>query len=102
MAKKELTTKKEDEVKKLILSPRLTEKASLQGNQNAYTFDVRIEATKLTLADEIKGTYKVSPKRINITNIPSQRVFVRGKWGMSSPLKKAIIFLKKGDSIKLA
>lgn len=87
---------------KLILSPRVTEKASLQSNQNAFTFVVRSEATKLSLRDEIKKEYKVTPRAINITNIPRQWTFIKGKVGHKQGYKKAIVFLKKGDTIKLA
>ena len=87
---------------KLILSPRVTEKASLQSNQNAFTFVVRSEATKLSLRDEIKKDYKVTPRAINITNIPRQWTFIKGKVGHKQGYKKAIVFLKKGDTIKLA
>lgn len=90
------------EVAKLIISPRITEKASLQSNANAYTFVVSKNATKLSIAAEIKKTYKVTPKAVNITNILPQRVFVRGKMGMSAGMKKAVVFLKKGDTINLA
>ena len=87
---------------KLILSPRVTEKASLQSNQNAFTFLVRGDATKMSLRDEIKSEYKVTPRAINIVNIPRQWTFVRGKLGTKAGYKKAIVFLKKGDTIKLA
>ena len=87
---------------KLILAPRVTEKASLQSNQNAFTFVVRGDATKLSLRDEIKKEYKVTPLAINITNIPRQWTFIRGKLGHKQGYKKAIVFLKKGDTINLA
>lgn len=110
MAKKKATTdlpaqageKKEKETAKLIISPRVTEKASMQSNQNAFTFVVRGEATKVTLRDEIKRDYKVTPRAINITNIPRQWTFVRGKLGHTAGYKKAVVFLKKGDTITLA
>lgn len=101
MATKKTTTK-EVVATKLIIAPRITEKASLQSNSNAYTFVVTKNATKLALRDEIKKEYKVTPKAINITNIPPRDVFVRGKFGTQSGFKKAIVFLKKGDTIKLA
>jgi large subunit ribosomal protein L23 len=105
MATKKLTI--EDKVKankeaKLIIAPRVTEKASMQSNQNAFTFMVRADATKMALRDEIKKEYKVTPRAINIVNIPRQYVFVRGRLGQKSGYKKAIVFLKKGDTIKLA
>lgn len=93
---------KENASAKLIIAPRVTEKASLQSNQNAFTFVVRGDATKLTLRDEIKKEYKVTPRAINITNVPRQWTFIRGKLGHRQGYKKAIVFLKKGDTIKLA
>lgn len=104
MAKKTTTTEIKEVVpnKKLILAPRVTEKASKQSSANAYTFVVASHATKHTLKEEIKKEYKVTPVAINITNLPSRNVFVRGKWGTQTGIKKAIVFLKKGDSIALA
>ena len=102
VTKTKKTVEAEKKEMKLIISPRITEKASLQSNANAYTFVVSKDATKLSIANEIKKTYKVTPKAVNITNIPRQRVFVRGKMGMSAGMKKAVVFLKKGDTINLA
>lgn len=95
--KTEVTT-----VGKLILAPRITEKASMQSSANAYTFVVAQEATKLSLLKEIKDTYKVTPISINITKLPGKKVFVRGKFGRTLPTKKAVVFLKKGDTIALS
>ena len=102
--KKTTTEKKGDDVKvtKLIIAPRITEKASAQSSANAYTFVVAQHATKHTLLAEIKRDHKVTPKAINITSIPAQAVFVRGKFGTKSGIKKAVVFLKKGDVINLA
>lgn len=107
MATKKTTVEKKDDVAvvkstKLILAPRVTEKASVQSSSNAYTFVVAKHATKHSLLAEIKKEYKVTPKAINITSIPRQAVFVRGRFGMKSGIKKAIVFLKKGDVINLA
>jgi large subunit ribosomal protein L23 len=104
MATKKTTTedKKVVEAKKLIIAPHITEKASAQSTANAYTFAVEKHATKLSLAAEIKATYKVTPIKINITNMVPQWIFSRGKMGKTAGMKKAIVFLKKGDTISLA
>ncbi len=103
MAKK-TTTKETKEVvtNKVILAPRITEKASQQSSANAYTFVVAKNATKHSVAAEIKKEYKVTPVSINITNMPTKNTFIRGKWGTEAGIKKAIVFLKKGDTIALA
>lgn len=101
MATKKTTTedKKEVVAQGVIIAPRITEKASLQSNANAYTFIVSKDATKLTVASTIKKEYKVTPVKINIVNLPKRNVFVRGKFGVQSGMKKAVVFLKKGDTI---
>ncbi len=103
MATKKTTTEEVKVVaKSVIIAPRVTEKASMQSNSNAFTFVVTKNATKGTIADEIKKTYKVTPRAINITNMPARNVFVRGKKGVQSGIKKAIVFLKKGDTITIS
>jgi large subunit ribosomal protein L23 len=103
MAKKTITTEtKEVVTNKVILAPRINEKASMQSTANAYTFVVAKNATKHTVAAEIKKEYKVTPLAINITNMPTRNTFIRGKFGTQAGIKKAIVFLKKGDTIALA
>ena len=108
MATKKTTTEKKAvaekavESAKIIIAPRITEKASMQSSANAYTFVVAKDATKHVILAEFKKEYKVTPKAINITNMPRQNTFIRGKWGTKAGLKKAIVFLKKGDTITLS
>ncbi len=104
MAKKDTQKKTEVEAvaSKFIIAPRITEKASMQSNANAYTFVVTQNATKHSIAAEIKKEYKVSPLAVNIIKLPGKVKLVRGKIGQTAPTKKAVVFLKKGDTIKLA
>lgn len=106
MAKKiEKQIKKVEENKKdnsLIISPRLTEKASNLSSLNIYTFNVKDEATKISLAKEIEKTYKVKPLKITVINHPRKAIFVRNKLGFKSGFKKAQVVLKKGDKIVLS
>ena len=102
MAKKDTQKKSEVVEGKLIISPRVTEKASMQSNVNAFTFVVAKHATKHSIAAEIKKEYKVTPLAVNITKLPGKVKLVRGRYGETAPTKKAIVFLKKGDTIKLA
>ena len=103
MATKTITTEKTVvQPNKVILSPRMTEKASAQSSANAYTFIVAKSATKATVRDEIKKEYKVTPLAVNITNMQRKNTFIRGKFGTQVGIKKAIVFLKKGDTIALS
>lgn len=94
--------KKAVEVSKVIIAPRMTEKASAQSSANAYTFVVRKDATKSAVISEIKKEYKVTPRAVNITNMPRKNTFIRGRFGTQAGIKKAIVFLKKGDTIALS
>ena len=98
----EVSTEAKDVANKVIIAPRMTEKASAQSSVNAYTFVVAKNATKHTVLAEIKKEYKVNPLAINITNMPRKNTFIRGKFGTQAGIKKAIVFLKKGDTIALS
>jgi len=86
----------------VIKKPRVTEKAVLGGEKGIYVFDVYPTATKTSIAHAIKEMYKVTPKSVNIVRIPAKRVIVRGRRGVQSSIKKAYVYLKKGDKIDLA
>ena len=84
----------------IIKKPRITEKAGIKSeSQNVYTFEVSKDATKKTIAQAIKEIYKVTPTKINIVILPAKKVNARGKIGKGQSVKKALVFLKKGDKI---
>ena len=86
----------------IIIRPRITEKSGLMSESaGVYTFEVRSNATKPMISVAIKGLYKVTPVKVRVINLPAKRVFVRGKRGTSNAVKKALVYLKKGDKIEL-
>jgi large subunit ribosomal protein L23 len=84
----------------IILRPRITEKASLVAGANVHTFEISSGATKNQVAEAMKAFYKVTPIKINIVKNPAKEIFVRGKKGMKSGVKKAYVYLKKGDKLE--
>ncbi|MGB8816062.1 MAG: 50S ribosomal protein L23 [Minisyncoccia bacterium] len=85
----------------VIRKPRVTEKAGIKAEtQNVYTFEINNGFGKKDVAEAVKEIYKVTPIKINITNLPPKNVVSRGKKGVQSGVKKAIVFLKKGDKIE--
>lgn len=87
----------------VILRPRITEKSGLHSESlNIYTFEVTSSATKRTVAQAVKALYKVTPQKVRTINLPSKTVFVRGRWGKQSAVKKALVYLKKGEKIEVA
>ena len=87
----------------VILHPRLTEKTVRQGEQNVYTFEVKRDATKFQVRDAVKALYNVTPVKVNIVNKqPAKRhVGNRNTTKHVAGMKKAYVYLAKGDSIKL-
>ncbi len=87
----------------VIIAPRLTEKTVALGENNVYTFQVKRSATKYMVRDAVKALYNVTPVKINIVNKkPAERmVGSRNRTKHVSGMKKAYVYLKKGDSINL-
>jgi len=85
----------------IILKPRITEKSGLMNEKfNIYTFEVTRKSTKHSIAKAIKTLYKVTPLQVRTINLPAKKVFVKGKHGTKSAVKKALVYLKKGDKIE--
>ena len=84
----------------ILIRPRITEKASLVLENNVYTFEVASSATKLQVAGAIKIFYKINPIKIRIVRNPAKKVFLRGKKGVKAGVKKAYVYLKKGEKIE--
>ncbi len=85
----------------VIKKPRITEKATIGAENGQYIFEVTQDSNKASVAKAIEQMYKVVPVKVNIVRTPAKKVFVRGKVGTKQAVKKAIVFLKKGDKIEL-
>ncbi len=85
----------------VIKKPRITEKATVGTEKGQYIFEVTQDSNKASVAKAIEQMYKVVPLKVNIVRTPAKKVFVRGKVGTKQAVKKAIVFLKKGDKIDL-
>lgn len=87
----------------VIINPRLSEKSVLGSEKGVYTFVVRRDATKYQVRDAVKALYNVTPVKVNIVNKkPAQRLQgSRGKKVHEAGMKKAYVYLKKGDTIQL-
>lgn len=83
-----------------LKKPRITEKASLLASQNIYTFDVPKGFNKAEIAMAVKTLYKVTPLSVRVIAVPSKSTMNRGRPGVKSGGKKALVYLKKGDKIE--
>ncbi|MFW0871438.1 MAG: 50S ribosomal protein L23 [Patescibacteria group bacterium] len=86
---------------RVIISPRITEKAALAGSNNCFVFIVDPRATKNEIAKEISELYNVDPIRINIARNAPKKRFFRGVWGKKPGVKKAYVYLKEGEKINV-
>ena len=84
-----------------ILSPLLTEKSTNMSEQNKIVFKVPTGANKINLKKNIEKIFKVNVTKINIINKQNRTKLAKGKKVKVSGFKKAIITLKKGQSIDL-
>ena len=84
-----------------ILSPLLTEKSTNLSGENKIVFKVLKSANKKNLKKNIEKIFKVNVTKINIINKQNRTKFTRGRKVKVSGFKKAIITLKKGQSIDL-
>ena len=84
-----------------ILSPLLTEKTTNLSSQNKIVFKVNKNANKKNLKTNIEKIFKVNVTKINIINKQNRTKLTRGRKVKVSGFKKAVITLKKGQSIDL-
>jgi len=111
--KKTSGTKKESENKnikrsannsnayKVLIRPLITEKASIMGNLNKYSFEVSVSSNKIEIAKAIEDVYKITPTSVNVIKMKGKKV-IKGKYrGRRKDWKKAMVTLPKGESIQI-
>ena len=84
-----------------ILSPVVTEKSTNLSELNKIVFKVPDGANKKNLKKNIEKIFRVNVTKINIINKQNRTKVTRGRKVKVSGYKKAIITLKKGQSIDL-
>jgi len=86
---------------RVLAKPLVTEKATELVSQNKYTFVVAREANKIEVAKAVYAVYGVKPMSVNIVSMKGKAV-TRGRIkGKRKDWKKAVVTLKKGESIKI-
>ena len=85
-----------------IVSPAITEKATSLSEFNKMVFKVHKGASKNSIKKSIEKIFKVNVVKINTINSKGKVKLVNGKKSTKPGYKKAIVTLKKGQSIDLA
>ena len=86
----------------VIISPKITEKATSLSEHNKIVFKVHKGANKKAIKRSIEKIFKVNVVKINTINTKGKTKLVKGKMTKKPNQKKAIITLKKGQSIDLS
>jgi len=89
---------------KVLKSIILTEKSNLQSAElGQYSFEVFKSATKPAIKSAIEKIFDVNVKRVNVLNKKGKPTRNRktGATGKKSDSKKAIVTLKRGDTIEI-
>ena len=86
----------------VILTPVITEKATLLSEQNKVVFRVAQDSTKDEIAAAIEELFKVKVTKVNTLNVKGKTKRFRGRPGRRSDVKKAIVTLAEGQSIDIS
>ena len=84
-----------------ILSPIVTEKSTNLSEQNKIVFKVPNSSNKKIIKISIEKIFKVNVTKVNIINKLTRNKISRGRKVKVKGYKKAIITLKKGQTIDL-
>ena len=85
-----------------IISPNVTEKSTSLLEFNKVVFKVHKGASKSSIKKNIEKIFKVNVVKINTINLKGKTKIIKNKRTFKTGYKKAIITLKKGQSIDLS
>ncbi|MEX0933212.1 MAG: 50S ribosomal protein L23 [Candidatus Paceibacterota bacterium] len=85
----------------VLVRPHITEKAAVLTDENVYVFEVTPRATKYTIKQAITSLYKKTPLKVRIARKAPKTVMRRTGAGQKPGLKKAYVFMKKGDALDI-
>jgi large subunit ribosomal protein L23 len=72
---------------------------SLREANNEYVFEVDKKANKYHIRQAVEEAFKVKVESVNTMIVPGKKRRIRREEGKTSTWKKAVVRLKKGESI---
>jgi len=86
----------------VLRRPIITEKNTMLGAQNKYTFEVADGATKPMIREAVEKIFKVNVTAVNVIHVPGKlrRVGRQRRPGRTSPWRKAVVTLQPGQRIE--
>ena len=86
---------------KILIKPIISEKATLGVSNGKYVFEVSSKANKVQIKRAVKEIYGKEPVKINVLNKMGKKVTFGRRSGRQKDTRKAVITLKKGETINL-
>jgi large subunit ribosomal protein L23 len=83
----------------VILSPVITEKATMASEHNKVIFKVASTATKPQIKEAVEKLFDVKVKAVNTLVRKGKRKAFRGQPGVQNDVKKAVVTLEEGHRI---
>ena len=83
----------------VVLAPVITEKATIASEHNQVIFKVAGTATKPQIKEAVEKLFDVKVKAVNTLVRKGKRKAFRGRPGVQSDVKKAIVTLQEGHRI---
>ena len=99
--KKKNAKKVSGQAYRVLVKPMITEKATNLGSTNQYVFMVDIDTNKIEVGKAIQEIYGVKPVSVNIIKVKGKKVNRGRIVGKRKDFKKAVVTLKKGDTISV-
>ena len=85
----------------VLIRPVVSEKSYQQIAQNQYTFRVHQDAHKTQIRQAVEELFEVKVERVNIVKVQAKPKRRGRSLGSKKGWKKAVVQLRKGDSIEI-
>jgi large subunit ribosomal protein L23 len=82
-----------------LVSPVITEKATLLSEENKVVFKVAIDATKPQIKEAVEKLFDVKVTAVNTIKVKGKTKRFRGVLGRRNDFKKAVVTLAEGEYI---
>ncbi|MGN6283865.1 MAG: 50S ribosomal protein L23 [Afipia sp.] len=83
----------------VIVSPVITEKATVASEHNKVVFKVATKATKPQIKEAVEKLFDVKVKSVNTLVRKGKTKVFRGQFGSQSDTKRAVVTLEEGHRI---
>ena len=83
----------------VIVSPVITEKATVASEHNKVVFKVATKATKPQIKEAVEKLFDVKVKSVNTLVRKGKTKIFRGNLGSQSDVKRAVVTLEEGHRI---